>query len=256
MSATYKGIAEVYDDVCHELDDMPFVDWIRPGSGELVPGQICSTVVWYVKYRCWYLEPADYDSMDEDKSTWRLRELRGDLPPMVEGSVMKRFELEKDEGLITTNCKVRPVILLRYSRWDWLNPRNEARHVNSWLCIPLYSYKERHNQDYVLRDQKLLSQDRFYIPPGDGRRAGPINESAASYQNLQTVNAENLKALTCDCLVGEPKMRRPFRLSKLGLRLVLYHLYRNLGVFAELNDPGSEYDLFKEYVGRIIDAAV
>src|SRR5208282_971521 len=144
-----KGLPDLYDKTCRDLGDEPFVEWIQGAPAQCVQGQFCTAVVWYVKRKRWYLEEHRYDPFHEEMSTWYAKELARSLPPAPEQNVMKYFELEKDERLISTNSKARPVILLQRSVSDWWNPTNAARHIPYWLAVPLFSYKDRHSQEYV-----------------------------------------------------------------------------------------------------------
>ena len=137
---------------------------------------------------------------------------------------------------------------------DWWNPPNKADHIIYWLCLPLFTFKDRHNQPYVLNDQSLNNPDAFYIPPGTASFPGASEESVARIQAIQMIKAERL--IPCKCMCSADKMNRPFRLSDLGLRLILYHFYRSFNVFSELNDPNAEYGLFKEEVSRLINVSI
>lgn len=148
------------------------------------------------------------------------------------------------------------MILLRKATSDWWNPTNKTHHVDYRLCPPLFTYKDRHNQNYVLRDQCLDNPNTFYIPPAFKKFPGVNNEEAAArFQAIQMIKEERLTACKCMCTTVEPKMSRPFRLSDLALRLILYHFYKALGVFPELDSPKTEHELFKEGVGALIDEA-
>lgn len=255
MPEPVKGLPDLYDDVCKALVDAPFIEWLLEPSDGLTAGQLCSAVVWYAKRKKWYLEAKDYDPVAEEASTWRAIELRGNYPDPEGQFVMRHFDLAKGERLITTNSKIRPVVLLRRSVSDWWNPDNTMEHVESWLCLPLFTYKHRHNQAFVLRDQCLEHADRFYIPSFYGSSPGPHHESAARFQAIQMINVEHLTPLKHPCNAKPPPMARPFRLSPLGLRLMLYHFYTSLGCFHDLEEPGTEYALFKEQVGTMLAAA-
>jgi len=251
-----KGIPDIYDKTCLDLGGSPFIEWIFDNPVGFVPGQFCSTVVWYVKRKRWYLEEHKYKPDDEPNSTWFVRELHKDFPPSNTSFVMKFFELEKDERLITTNSKIRPVILLSRKLSDWWNPINVSRHVPYWLCLPLFSYKERHSQEYVLKHQRLLDPAVFYIPSHYSSNPGINAESAARFHALQMVTEDQLVPLKCYCSLENKKMSLPFKLSPLGLRLVLYHFYKGLDIFPELNDSEAEYALFKEQINTLIDNAL
>lgn len=251
-----KGLLKIYNETCDRLTDENFTEWKFKDPENLEAGQFCTAVVLYEKRNKWYLEEHNYDRLDESQSTWYARKLKGAYPPKIDQHIMKFFELEKDENLITANSKIRPVILLRKALSDWLNPPNAADHVTSWLCLPLFRYKDRHNQDYVLRDQRLKNPNAFYIPPSYDSCPGILEESATRFQAIQMINENYLKPLKCECRVKEPHMQRPFKLSKTGLELLLYHFYTSLSIFEELKNPEACYQLFKELINESINASI
>jgi hypothetical protein len=254
-----KGIIDIYDEICRILSatvydtEFPFIDWIFDTQINFYPGMFCNTVAWYVKKDRWYLEEAHYESFQEESSTWYARKYNKHYPPDNPTSVMKYFNLEKDERLITTNGKERPVILLSYANDDWWNPSNSSRHEKYWLCIPIFSYKDRHPQNYVLNDQRLNNPYSFYIPSRHNNNPGLYAESSARYQAIQMVKEEHLSPLKWMCEIKEPKMQRPFALTKIGLELMLYHFYNQFSLFNELEESKTLYTLFKEGVNKRID---
>jgi len=250
-----KGIPDIYDKTCLDLNDSPFIEWILYKTTTFLPGQFCSAVAWYVKRKRWYLEEHQYKPHDEPNSTWYVRELQSTLPPSKTSFVTKFFELEKDEHLITTNSKIRPVILLNKKLSDWWNPINVSQHVPYWLCLPLFSYKDRHSQEYVLNHQRLFDPAVFYIPGFYSSQPGVEVESAARFHAIQMTTEAHLILLKRFCPIKGIEMRRPFKLSSLGLRLMLYHFYKGLNIFTELDNPKTEYALFTEQINMLIDRA-
>lgn len=250
-----KGILDIFDKTCDDITDENFIEWKFDTPEDLEAGQFCEAVVLYEKRDKWYLEEHKYDRFDESQSTWYARELKGAYPPPIDQNIMKFFEIEKEERLITSNSKIRPTILLRKALSDWWNPTSSAGHVTSWLCLPLFRYKERHNPDYVLRDQRLNNSNSFYIPSSYGDRPGTPEESSARFQAIQMINEKHLAPLKCECRVKDPPMQRPFKLSKTGLQLILYHFYTSLNIFKELKNPEACYQLFKEQINELIDAS-
>lgn len=160
-----------------------------------------------------------------------------------------------DERLITTNGKERPVILLSHSIDSWWNPVNIAKHEKTWLCIPLFSYKARHSQEYVLNEQKLAADLAFYIPSFYSNNPGVNNESSARFQAIQMIKEEHLVPLKRQCATICPQMNRPFGLSKVGMELLMFHFYNQLNLFPELEEPSTRYSLFKEEVNKRISIA-
>jgi hypothetical protein len=247
-----KGINDLYNKICLDLSEnkFNFTDWILDNT--FCPGMICNTVAWYVKTDRWYLDEANYDPMREEDSTWYAKKYTGKYPTSNTLSVMKYFKLEKDERLITTNGKERPVILLKEAKDSWWNPAISSAHEKFWLCIPLFSYKDRHSQDYVLNDQRLNNEIAFYIPPWHGNCPGINMESSARYHAIQMVKEEHLIPLKRMCATREPQMNRPFGLTPLGFELLMYHFYTGFHLFPELENADTYYSLFKEEVNKRI----
>lgn len=243
-----KGLIDLYDKICLDLtnDKCKFIDWIFDPSMKFCQGMLCNTAVWYVKKNRWYLEEAVYDSINEEKSTWFARKYSGRYPDSNPSSVMKYFLLEKDERLITTNGKERPVILLKHAVDNWWNPANTAQHEKNWLCLPLFSYKDRHSQSFVLDEQCLKNPVSFYIPSSYDTNPGSNMESSARFQAIQMVKEEHLTPLKRMCLNAEPEMARPFGLTKIGLEILMYHFYEQFMLFSELAEAHTLYSLFKE----------
>ena len=253
-----KGLFDLYDKVCLDLsnNEDKFIDWILDPPGKLSQGMICNTVAWYTKGERWYLDEANYDSINEENSTWYARKYTGKYPISYSSNVMKHFKLEKEERLITINGKERPVILLNRAIDNWWNPKIPKYHEINWLCIPIFSYKDRHPQPFVLNEQRLKDPVSFYIPPSYNANAGITEESSAKFQAIQMVKEEHLRPLKRMCLNPEPQMSRPFGLTKTGLEILIYHFYDQFKIFPELAEANSLYSLFKEEVNNRINIAL
>ena len=259
MGSGMKGAPDIYEQTCRDLTSQAegFTEWIAGTPAGLVPGQFAWAIAWYEKRHAWYLESKNYLPQNEPESTWIARPFGTRYPPDPDSYVMKYFSIQKDERLITTNSKMRPVILLRHAKSDWWNPANALDHKDYWLCVPMFTYKDRHPQDYVLRDQRVLNPDAFYIPPATVTvpGVGTADEGAARFQAIQMIREERLEPCKAMSDLNGTKMRRPFRLSEVGLRLLVYHFYHGLKLLEELDNQESEYELFREQINALIDAA-
>ena len=250
MSQDYKGIPQLYDEILALFSDNPkekisFYEWIKGSSGECVEGQVAYCVVSFFKRKKWVLKEHQYNPTDEEKSTWYAEQLSARLPEEDSGYVKKYFDLEKGESLITNNCKVRPVILIKRNENDWWNPSSTAGLVESWTCLPLFSYKERHIQNFVIDDQKLKS-NRFYIPVAHTNQPGINMESAAIFESIQTIQSGNIRP--CKSFCDADKMSHQFRLSSMALKLVMYHHLVQTNSFKCFDAIQTEYELFKSMV--------
>jgi hypothetical protein len=177
----------------------------------------------------------------------------GALPePEDSGYVKKFFDLSNEESLITLNGKVRPVILLSKNRDSWWNPTTNTGIVESWNCLPLFSYKDRHTQSYVLSDQKLETE-RFYVPPFSGDKPGIHKESAAIFSAKQSILVDNIKPLRHHNPSNGMSMK--FKISDLALKLIVFHNLRNENNLRCFEDLNTQYEAFKDFVTEIIDSA-
>ena len=235
MSNEYKGIPDLYDRICKMFNpEFSFYEWIfQPEQDELQIGQLCNAPVWYEKSKRWYLIEDNYDPIKEEDSTWKAIIYSGKTKSEREPQsvVAKYFELEKGENLFAAPGKYRPVILIRNYCNDWLNPSNQREHIDTWLCLPIFSYKERHNQDYVINDQSFSNPDRIYIPPSYGQSPGMVNESVIQLQSIQMLRSEYFEPLKSLCSIKEPIMNRPFKISNFAMKIIMYHLLNNFNIF-------------------------
>ena len=254
----YKGIPSLYDKVLDIFSDdekkVSFYDWITPGTTTLCEGQVCYSVVHYFKRKRWFLAEHNYCPENENNSTWFAHELTSRLPDKEpSGLVKKYFDLQKDEALTTVHCKLRPVVLLKKNLNNWWNPTSMTGVVESWTCVPIFSYKERHLQSYVLEDQRL-NTSRFYIPPIHEGKPGIEKESAVCFDAIQTILTGNIKPLRAYSL--EKSMSIPFKLSEYSLKMLSYHkvqVQNNMRCFQEIQ---TEYEIFKSMVNELIDGAL
>ena len=103
----------------------------------------------------------------------------------------------------------------------------------------------QHNQEYVIRDQKLLTPGRFYIPPVYGNRPGIKEESAAGINTVQSVPISDLKQKKHISIAAD-RQSKAFKLPDFALKLVYYYLYKNAGVFNVFEEKENDYLQFKE----------
>ena len=257
MPTDYKGIPNLYDKVLDLFSDKyapsSFYEWIDTKcAASLQRGQVCCSVIYYFKRKRWYLDECAYNDMEEEKSTWYARELFSRLPSPTQSSYVKKyFDLSKDESIITAHCKTRPIILIDKICSDWWAPDTKGNSVEAWMCMPLFSYKPRHSQSYVLRDQSLKT-DRFYAPQRYiDSMPGLDLESAFFFDALQTVQKSNIMPLKCYSLAN--KISLPYKISDLGMKLLMYHMYKQNNILSDLDKFENEYIVFKSIVGEQID---
>ncbi len=250
-----KGIKGLYEECC----DGSFYEWVFPKSEYDPPPianekHICTAPIWFNDAEALTLIEDKYDSNDELNSTWKLspfsvrtKDDRKTHRPY------KTFQLESGDELVVVKCKTRPVLLIKKVSSDWRIPGNTSKLFNTWLCLPLFSYKHRHRQEYVFTDQALKRPHHFYFPPG---APGLDYESTGKLIEIQFIPEKNLSPMKKMCEVREPKMGRPFCVSDKAFQVILGHIANFL--------PGSEisgeckewHDFFVELVQEEVDKIV
>ena len=257
-SENCKGIVGLYDEVIDIFSTpgkvITFFEWMFPWDGKLQAGQLCYSVISYFKRKRWVLEECEYKSTDEENSTWYARDQISRLPnKSCTGIVKKYFDLENGEDLVTINCKIRPIILISKVTNNWWNPANLTDSVESWLCLPLFSYKDRHFQEYVLNDERL-NTNRFYIPRFYKNRPGVDIECAGVFDSMQNILTDNVKPLRRYSI--DHNMSIPYKLSEQALKIITYHYNINNNLLHCYENVKTEYDIFKEAVNEIIDSTM
>ncbi len=148
-------------------------------------------------------------------------------------------------------CKIRPVLVIKKIESDWRIPYKYS--FNIWLCLPLFSYKDRHSQGYVLSDQMLHVPHRFYFPPGN---PGVGEECAGLINELQFIPEINLYPKKFFCDDRDPKMNRPIKLSDKAFHAVIGHIAQFLPGIVISGESNEWYDFFKELVNEEISKVV
>lgn len=258
---TPKGIIDLYDIICDaQTPGSTFYEWILPPQKEkeFTIGQLCLAPVWYEKKYRWYFIEGNYLPLDEKNSTWKARKFidKSTMEKETTGFVKFYFELEKDEHLLSTHGKFRPVILLKKQESNWNNPTNTQENIITWLCLPLFTYKQKHNQQYILEDQRFNNDTRIYIPPAYKSNPGINNESAADFKALQSIKIDYLVPLKC--LNPNVKIQKPFKICDFGLKIILFHYMYNIHILDFSGDrkdytDKDNYLTFKEMANELID---
>ncbi|MBU2227828.1 MAG: hypothetical protein KJ936_09250 [Proteobacteria bacterium] len=247
-----KGIAGLYETCC----EGSFYEWVIPKSSDVAAGnttqtaerRICMAPVWYNDDEALTLIEDRYDPMDEFNSTWKLCHFsKGLREKRLPHRPYKLFNLETDDDLVVVKCKIRPVLLIRNVTSDWRVPGNMAKIYHTWLCLPIFTYKQRHSQPYVLKDQALQLPHHFYFPPG---MPGLDEEGVGKLTELQFIPEQNIfaKKKMCDA----EKMQLPFCLTKEAYQSVIGHI-ANFFPGIEISGEAKEwYDFFVELVSEEI----
>lgn len=255
MSANSRGYANLYNEVLSSIEDKTqFLSWYE--DAEFLQGVVAFAPAWYQKKHRWYLKNATDDRLDGDNSTWHVRKYpTTGREPNPDHIVMRHFDLEEGENMITTHGKRRPVILINKYCYDWMHPRTASQHETTWLCIPVFSYKGRHTDEYIINDQRLLNPGQFFMPISYNGIAG-FEEVCCAHLNAMQVIPE--KYLT---IFKHRGFDKGLILSPLASKLVIYHHVSNMNVLNSFlqdspSDEPTQYDLFKEAVNLALDKEI
>jgi len=105
MSANSRGYANLYNEVLSSIEDKTqFLSWYE--DAEFLQGVVAFAPAWYQKKHRWYLKNATDDRLDGDNSTWHVRKYpTTGREPNPDHIVMRHFDLEEGENMITTHGK-------------------------------------------------------------------------------------------------------------------------------------------------------
>ena len=250
----YNGIAELYD-ILLQSGDETFYQWLEHGK-DSEQGQICEAPIWYEKKNKWYFSEHNFIHLNEPESTWYAHPFNGTLPKNNNSHVKKYFELQDDENLIGTHGKNRTIILVQKYNTDWINPNHKQHDIIKWLCLPVFSYQERHKQHYILDDQKFNTPNRIYLPPVYcDEHPGMTKECCIQLDSIQTINEKYIKPVNSYC--NSKKMKYPFKITSKALKIIMFHFIKQFNVFGSslINDieKQTEYDAFVELVRETIN---
>jgi len=254
MPEQYKGFPEYYNQCLVALFGHPFFEWKLDHIYDLEAGQICETVVNYNVDKTYQLILDHHEPMSEFDSTWKLAPLSCRMP--IRNERLQAFNLETNERFIIRRSKLRYIILLSKVEDDFFIPNNKDKILKNWIILPLFTYKHKHTQSFILNDQRLLSPNRFYVPPSFTVGLRLPEESAARYNLIQQSVDRDIHPISA--LNDALKMQKGIKISKEALKLMVYHYFKNLNILNDLNEGSdsieSQYDVFKSVVNELIDA--
>jgi len=245
-----KGIANLYEYCC----DGHFYEWdffenhakTDPNIHEKF---VCMAPVFYKDHEILTLKEDHYDPIIEEQSTWKIAKfIDGVKETRLPHRPYKYFQLESNDDLMLLKCKIRPVLLIKKIKCDWKKPDNYF--FDTWLCLPIFSYKNRHSQRYVMSDQKLAIPNRFYFPPGI---PGLEEEGCGLLNELQFIPENNLYPYKSFCDQREAHMDRPVMLSKKAFCAVIGHVSKLLPEISISGESKDWYDFFKDLVNEEVE---
>lgn len=250
-----KGFPEYYSETLNDLYGKRFFEWKIDSAENLEPGQICEAVVNYNVDKTYQLILEHHEPISEYDSTWKLAPLSCRLP--IRRDRLQAFNLEANERFIIRRAKLRFVILISKIDDDFFFPGIASKTLDTWLILPLFTYKDnKHDQSYILKDQKLESECRFYIPPSIEVASRLVKESVARLNLIQQAVDHDIKPIYA--LNDNIGMQKGIKVTDVALKLIIYHFYKSLKVLRELDQSSdsieSEYDIFKDVIRDLIEA--
>lgn len=182
-------------------------------SEDRVAGQIVVAHTVYPPKEPWILKIVNYNAFDESKSQYIVKGFenadRSHMP-------IAELGLRSDENYYVYMGKERPLIVVRGIGSRWLIPQHDE---DLFVCVPIFSFKPRHNDEFRIRTMGFCYPDLFYLPADAN---GCTEESAARFELMQPIARKALH----NYFKGSPS--RPVVLSDEAFALFVNHLGRFL----------------------------
>ncbi len=148
-----------------------------------LPGQIYSGLAIYPTYVPKILEIVKTDPKENILEV-KISPFSSNIKPHYP---IKAIELEQDEFLFIYPGKTRPVIISGYTEAKWLN---QDKPQILYLCVPIFTFKNRHPQEMVIKAQAFQYSSLFYMPQDI---VGLDEESAARLDLIQPITTGALQ---------------------------------------------------------------
>lgn len=190
-----------------------FLDSSGPSSVPLVPGQIVVAHTVYPTIDPWILKVVNYNAFDESKSQYVAKKYQPDdrsHMPIAE------LRLHSDENYYLYIGKERPLVVVKGIGSRWLNPLLDE---SLYACVPIFSFKPRHKEEFRIRAMGFDYPSLFYMPADAN---GCTDPGGARFELLQPIARKALHSY----FKGSPS--RPVALSDEAFALFVNHLGRFL----------------------------
>jgi hypothetical protein len=203
------------------------------GSPNPIPGQIVWAHTVYPPEEPWIVKVLNYDALNPSNSRFEVKRLdSGDRSHMP----IAELNLSSDENLYVYVGKERPLIVVKDIGSHW---RNILRAENLFLCVPVFSFKPRHEDAFRLKTMAFCHPNLFHMPDKAG---GCTEESAARFELAQPISKKALR----NFLAGLPP--RPVALSDEAFALFVNHLGRFLNCKDLDTAVCSQIDAYRDLV--------
>lgn len=190
-----------------------FLEPSGPPPAPPMAGQIVWAHTVYPPIDPWILKVINYNAFDESKSEYVAKRYQNDdrsHMPIAE------LGLRSDENYYLYIGKERPLIVVRGLGSRWLNPLYDE---SLYVCVPVFSFKPRHKDEFRIKTMGFCHSDLFYLPADPN---GCTEESAARFELMQPIARKALR----NHFKGSPP--RPVALSDEAFALFVNHLGRFL----------------------------
>jgi hypothetical protein len=213
----------------------PFYEVLRKEQNwDFLPGQLYWAHVVYPETYPIVLKLISYDPINEKKTLFAMRYYN---PGDERHYPVKELNLREGELLYVLKGKKRLVIVLARVESEWYKIENRDE---CFLCAPVFSFKEHHSQEMVIRTQALLYPSQFYLPPDTN---GCPNESAVRFELVQPVIRNSLDPFWCSA-----QKQQPVRISSEVYWVLLCHFLKFLNGKI-LDERTAEYmNFYSEYL--------
>lgn len=178
-----------------------------------IPGQIVVAHTVYPPIDPWILKVINYNALNESKSQYEVKRFQADdrsHMPIAE------LGLRSDENYYLYRGKERPLIVVKSIGSRWMNPLHDE---SLYACVPIFSFKPRHADQFRIRTMGFCFPDLFYLPP---HADGCTEESAARFELMQPIARKALHSY----FKGSPS--RAVALSDEAFALFVNHMGRFL----------------------------
>ncbi len=180
-----------------------------------MPGQLYYAHLTYPFDYPRILYPEYYDPKNEQTSRFKIKRYSsGD----EKHCPIKALNLASDEFLYVMRGKIRLMVVLATGPVNW----HQDDKNTSVLAAPVFSFKQRHSQEIVIRTQAFDIPSWFYLPPAND---GCPKESAIRFEFIQPVRRGCIVRPLLGILSNSPVI-----ISVKAMNLMHIHLMRFLGI--------------------------
>jgi hypothetical protein len=209
-----------------------FYKFIAAGSSP-IPGQLIWAHAVYPTEEPWIVKVLNYDALRPANSRFEVKRLE---PSDRSHMPIAELKLSSDENLYVYAGKERPMIVVKDSGSHW---SNQLRVENLFACVPIFSFKARHDDAFRLRTMGFCYSNLFHMPAKAG---GCTEESAARFELTQPISKKALRNFRAGLA------QSPVALSDEAFALFINHLGRFLNGRDLDTVICSQIDTYRELV--------